>query len=91
MLEQVLAWSAINSGSHNLAGLAEVARMLADAFAGLPGELRLLDAAPADRVTASGEVCHIEHGRNLHLRVRPEAPVQLLFTGHMDTVFSTLR
>ena len=30
---------------------------------------------------------HVEHGRNLHLTVRPDAPVQLLFTGHMDTVF----
>jgi glutamate carboxypeptidase len=27
-------------------------------------------------------------GRNLHLRVRPDAPVQLLLTGHMDTVFA---
>ena len=27
------------------------------------------------------------HGRNLHLKVRPDAPVQLLLTGHMDTVF----
>jgi glutamate carboxypeptidase len=29
----------------------------------------------------------IEHGRHLHLTVRPAAPVQLLFTGHMDTVY----
>ena len=29
----------------------------------------------------------VEHGRHLHLTVRPTAPVQLLFTGHMDTVF----
>ena len=29
----------------------------------------------------------VPHGRNLHLKVRPDAPVQLLFTGHMDTVF----
>ena len=29
----------------------------------------------------------VAHGRNLHLTVRPDAPVQLLFTGHMDTVF----
>jgi glutamate carboxypeptidase len=27
------------------------------------------------------------HGRHLQLTVRPEAPLQLLFTGHMDTVF----
>ena len=30
----------------------------------------------------------IAHGRNLHLVVRPDAPVQLLLTGHMDTVFA---
>jgi glutamate carboxypeptidase len=29
----------------------------------------------------------VEHGFNLHLKVRPQAPVQLLFTGHMDTVY----
>ena len=29
----------------------------------------------------------MQHGRHLHLTVRPTAPVQLLFTGHMDTVF----
>src|SRR5439155_13254090 len=26
--------------------------------------------------------------RHLHLTVRPTAPVQLLFTGHMDTVYA---
>ena len=35
-----------------------------------------------------GEAIEIEHGRHLHLTVRPDAPVQLLFTGHMDTVFA---
>src|SRR3546814_7870899 len=28
------------------------------------------------------------HGRNLHVKVRPDARLQLLFTGHMDTVFA---
>jgi glutamate carboxypeptidase len=30
----------------------------------------------------------VAYGQNLHLTVRPDAPVQLLFTGHMDTVFA---
>jgi glutamate carboxypeptidase len=34
-----------------------------------------------------GALRPVEYGANLHLKVRPEAPVQLLFTGHMDTVF----
>ena len=40
-----------------------------------------------DAVDPDGSVRALEHGRHLHLTVRPEAPVQMLFTGHMDTVF----
>jgi glutamate carboxypeptidase len=88
MLAQVRAWSAVNSGSRNLAGLAEVAGLLADAFAPLPGALSLVDPAPVEAVDSGGRIREIAHGRNLHLRVRPEAPLQMLFTGHMDTVFA---
>ena len=41
MLDQVLAWAAINSGSRNLAGLERMADVLVDTFAALPGILRL--------------------------------------------------
>ncbi|HEX6374784.1 MAG TPA: hydrolase [Allosphingosinicella sp.] len=88
MLAQVEAWAAVNSGSRNLAGLGRIAGLLADAFAALPGALTLRDPAPVDAVAPDGTLRPLEHGRNLHLAVRPEAPVQLLFTGHMDTVFA---
>jgi glutamate carboxypeptidase len=88
MREQVLAWSAINSGSRNLEGLAGMAATLADAFSALPGELSLDTPAPVEAVNAHGLTVQIEHGRHLHLTVRPKAPVQLLFTGHMDTVYA---
>ena len=87
MLDQLLEWSAVNSGSRNLDGLERVAAMLADAFSALPGELELDDAAPVESVDSSGKAVAVQHGRNLHLTVRPDAPVQLLLTGHMDTVF----
>jgi glutamate carboxypeptidase len=87
MLDQVRAWAGVNSGSRNLAGLAEMAGLYADAFASLPGELALTEAAPVEAMEADGSLRPLAHGRNLHLKVRPEAPVQLLFTGHMDTVF----
>jgi len=87
MLDQVLAWSAINSGSRNLGGLERMADLLADAFAALPGVLRLENPASVDSVDSAGKKINIAHGRHLHLTVRPTAPVQLLFTGHMDTVF----
>jgi glutamate carboxypeptidase len=88
MLDQVLGWAAINSGSRNLAGLERMADLLVDAFAALPGILRLENAAPVEAVDATGRTVKIEHGRHLHLTVRPTAPIQLLFTGHMDTVFA---
>jgi glutamate carboxypeptidase len=88
MLDQVQRWAAINSGSRNLVGLAEMANVYADAFAALPGETALQDPAPVETVKADGSAETLQHGRNLHLKVRPEAPVQLLFTGHMDTVYA---
>jgi glutamate carboxypeptidase len=87
MLDQLLAWSAVNSGSRNLGGLERMAELLADAFSALPGVLRLENPAPVESVDSAGKTIDIRHGRHLHLTVRPTAPVQLLFTGHMDTVF----
>ena len=88
MLEQVQAWAAINSGSRNLDGLAQMASVLADAFSALPGNLALLEAAEVQTLDAAGAVQTIAHGRNLHLTVRPDAAVQVVLTGHMDTVFA---
>ena len=88
MLDQVLAWSAVNSGSRNLGGLERMADLLADVFAALPGILRLETPGAVESVDPSGRTVQIKHGRHLHLTVRPTAPVQLLFTGHMDTVFA---
>jgi glutamate carboxypeptidase len=88
MLEQVEAWAAINSGSRNLAGLQRMAGVLADAFAALPGDIAMLDPAAVDSIDAAGKPVPLDHGRNLHVTVRPDAPVQLLLTGHMDTVFA---
>ena len=88
MLDQVLAWSAVNSGSKNLGGLERMADLLTDAFTALPGALRLEQAEPVEAVDSAGRAIKLEHGRHLHLTVRPMAPVQLLVTGHMDTVFA---
>lgn len=88
MLTQVEQWAAVNSGTGNLTGLKTVAGMLADGFAALPGDVRLVEPDPVETVTTSGQVHTIERGKHLHVRVRPDAPVQVLLTGHMDTVFA---
>ncbi|WP_294250707.1 hydrolase [uncultured Sphingomonas sp.] len=88
MLERTLEWAAINSGTRNLAGLSAMAGTLADAFSVLPGALDLVEPEPVETVTPGGAAEPLAHGRHLLLTVRPEATVQLLLTGHMDTVFA---
>jgi len=87
MLAQVQAWSAVNTGTANLAGLAEQAGMLAEAFAALPGEVTLVDPAPVTAIAADGSAFEKPHGQHLVVRVRPQANRRILLTGHMDTVF----
>ncbi|WP_158916144.1 hydrolase [Caulobacter sp. S45] len=88
LLAQVEGWSAINSGSRNLEGLAHMAKVLGEAFGPLGGNLSLRDPAVATAVDAQGRETPLLHGRNLHLIQRPEAPIRVLLTGHMDTVFA---
>ena len=87
MLHWTETWAAINSGTRNLPGVGAMAALLADAFACLPGDVALVEPEPGEAVGSDGRIERIEHGHHLHLRVRPEAPVQMLFTGHMDTVY----
>ncbi len=87
MLAETEAWSAVNSGTRNLAGVAQMATLLADAFAALPGEVTLVPPEPVEAVSADGRTESIGHGDHLLVTVRPQAPVQMLFTGHMDTVY----
>jgi glutamate carboxypeptidase len=87
MLAQVEAWAAVNSGTRNLAGLTTMAGLLRDAFAVLPGKITLVEPTPVDSVGADGVISPIKHGKHLHLVVRPDASVRMLFTGHMDTVY----
>ncbi len=87
MLAQVERWAGVNSGSRNLPGLASIAALLADAFSVLPGKIDLIEPAPVQAVAPDGSLGDVAHGRHLQLSVRPDAPVRLLLTGHMDTVF----
>ena len=87
MLGQVETWCAINTGTRNLAGLAQQAALLADAFAALPGDVRLVRPAPVEAIAADGRAVALGHGDHIVLSVRPHAPRRYLLTGHMDTVY----
>lgn len=87
ILAHTLDWAAINSGTAHVEGLAAMAARLADAFAILPGDVRLVDPAPVEKVDAQGRLREVVHGRHLVVSVRPQAERRVILTGHMDTVY----
>jgi glutamate carboxypeptidase len=89
MLADVEGWAAINTGSRNLDGLARMADLLAGRFAALPGQVALRNPAPVQAMRDDGSLADTLHGQHLVARIRPEAAVRLLLTGHMDTVFAS--
>jgi glutamate carboxypeptidase len=80
-------WAAINSGSYNLAGLRHMREALAEGFAPLGGVSELLPLSPITQINAKGESVEVPMAEALTIRKRPEAPVQILLVGHMDTVY----
>lgn len=87
MVQLTQNWSAINSGSTHLAGLAQMAKVLEDNFYWLETPVERLDLAPMQTIADDGSVRTQPLGQVLRLRKRPEAPIQVLLVGHYDTVY----
>ena len=87
MLRNTEVWVPVNSGTRNLAGLDAMAELLTEAFSVLPGAIQLVEPARVESVDAGGRVGPLEHGKHLHLSVRPDAARRVLLFGHMDTVY----
>lgn len=88
MVQRVLAWSAINSGSYHLAGLERMLTALQTDFAELGGRITVHDAAPMVQISAAGEKIKRQLGRALQITKHPDAALRIFLGGHMDTVYS---
>ena len=87
MLETVEQWSSQNSGSWNRDGLDAMRSLLKDRALALPGQTTEADLAQGETITPMGHVEKVDYAPALKVSVRPEAPVQIVLTGHYDTVF----
>jgi glutamate carboxypeptidase len=76
-------WVNINSGSHNPDGLRLMADALQEHLAELPGKLERIPLKAQKELDGS----RVQPGEALRLRFNPDAPVRVLFSGHMDTVY----
>jgi glutamate carboxypeptidase len=85
---RAVEWANLNSGSRNEEGLAAVLSRLEAEARAIPGaELVRLPTNGSVAVGDDGSVQNVAHPDALRIRLRPEAPVQIVLTGHYDTVF----
>ncbi|MDF2900896.1 MAG: acetylornithine deacetylase, partial [Phenylobacterium sp.] len=87
ILGRAVDWCAIPSGSRNLAGLESQRAVLEGVLREHPGQVESLALADSHEVAADGELKAHHHTPALRLTVRPDAPVQVVLTGHYDTVY----
>ncbi|MCB1310004.1 MAG: hydrolase [Leptospiraceae bacterium] len=87
MLEHVIRWSNINSGTNHLAGLERICRELQKDFAVLDGEMCTIPLPATLDVDAAGREFQTEYGQALSIRKRMDAPLRVMLCIHMDTVF----
>lgn len=87
LVARTITWCEVNSGSFHLAGLARMADLLAQACQPLGGLPERLPTRPYRETSLEGQLIEKPLGQVLRLRVRPEAPRQVLLNGHYDTVY----
>lgn len=80
-------WSAINSHSSNLTGLEKMLLTLDTAFTPLKGKSVRIKLPESQTFDVKGNRVSRRVGEALQIKMRPEAPFQILLAGHMDTVF----
>src|SRR5271170_2173382 len=86
---RVAQWAAVNSGSYNISGLEQMARLLVEAFSAFDSPIQRLSLAPEKKISSDAELVEIPLGQALHLVQRPDAKKRVFLCIHMDTVYSS--
>lgn len=88
MRERLVTLAKINSGSDNVVGVNRVGEYMAGYFAELGVDVDRHALQPVTQVNDDGEVTPRPLGDAFVFSQRPQAPVQVLLVGHLDTVFA---
>ncbi|MGZ3633723.1 MAG: hydrolase [Parachlamydiaceae bacterium] len=87
MVDTLQKWAAMNTHCSNLAGLETFISELENTFSSLEGTSQRIPLSDYLNIDEKG-YSHYRHvGQALCVSKRPEAPLQLLLSGHQDTVF----
>ena len=87
IVQRAVDWCAINSGSRNFDGLERQRAALVEAVSVLPAAPIEAPLAPTIEIGSDGRERELAHPPSIAVVVRPEAAVQVVLTGHYDTVY----
>ncbi len=87
MVEQLLEFCGINSGTDNLDGLKNIHQRLSHAFKPIADDIQILQARTITMLDMAGNTIIQSCGDSLYIRKRPELKRRVLLSGHMDTVY----
>ncbi|MEL6105491.1 MAG: hydrolase [Planctomycetota bacterium] len=87
MLATLRRWADVNSGTRNLAGIAEVSAMVEASFRRLADDTISVAVKPQAVVDRRGDVNECPLGNTLVFRRRTEARNQVVLSIHLDTVY----
>ena len=87
MIDLLIQWAHINTGSENMAGLDHMINALTQAFGCFNTEIQWIDLPLRQIVDPSGTIVSSPIGKAMRLRKHTQAPLQVLLTGYMDTVY----
>jgi glutamate carboxypeptidase len=82
------SWVSVNTGTDNLEGLDAFKDILIRAFLPLNAHLEIIDLPGRTVVSDHGDTLIKPVGKALVFTKRPDVRPRVLFSGHMDTVFS---
>ena len=88
IIERAVAWSAVNSGSRNAEGLNLMLDLLEAEARSLPADVVRIPTQGSTTIGDDGAVKAVAHADALKITARPKAPIQVVLTGHYDTVFA---
>ena len=87
MIEQLIRWCNVNSGTMNLAGLKQMRQLLMEDFASLHAETETLAMPSIELVDELGNVVETQVGDALRWTKRMDRENTVLLCIHMDTVY----
>lgn len=87
IVQRAIDWSNLNSGSRNAVGLEAVLVRLEAEARSLNATCERIATTPSTSIGDDGTVRQEAHADALKITQRPTAPIQVVLTGHYDTVF----